>query len=110
MVAVQSKLYDVLGGDTYTESCILATLWKGRGVVERVLITNPFINLLTMQVCAVKDATDEEILQVCNSMSPAGTSGGWATVIRTMEDTEYPEALPVKCSDYIDRMHYLVVC
>jgi hypothetical protein len=36
--------------------------------MERVEITKAFMGICTMQVCAEKDATDKEILEVCNSM------------------------------------------
>jgi hypothetical protein len=55
--------------------------------VERVVVTRAFLGICHMQVCAVADATDEEILTTCNSQNPSGTSGGWSRVIRE----EYPE-------------------
>ena len=78
--------------------------------MERVVVNNFFVNIFTMQVCAVKDATDEEILQVCNSQNPAGTRSGWSKVIRTSDDHDMPEALPVQCAEDPDRLHYLVSC
>lgn len=59
-----------------------------------------------MQVCAIKDATDEEILEVCNKENPSGTSGGWLEVVREGEEN----MLPVTCEDHPERVHYLVVC
>lgn len=78
--------------------------------MDRVIITNPMIGLVAMQACVVKDATDEEILRVCNLKNPSGTTLGWNKVIRTMEDTEYKEALPVQCEDYPGREHLLITC
>lgn len=75
--------------------------------MSRVIVTKPFCGLLYMQVCACKDATDEEILVVCNRENPAGTSLGWANVIRSAEEKE---KLPVQCADDSERMHFLVNC
>lgn len=72
--------------------------------MNRVVVTNCFVNLTTMQVCAVKDATDEEILDVCNSLNSSGTSAGWSEVIRSGENS------PVVCAEDKDRLHILVVC
>ena len=35
--------------------------------MERVVVSREFMGLFSMQVCAVKDATDEEILEVCRA-------------------------------------------
>ena len=46
-----------------------------------------------MGVCAVNEATDQEILRVCNQENMSGTSNGWAHVIRENEpegDTLWP--------------------
>ena len=80
--------------------------------MNRVVVTRSFFNVFTMQVCAVKDATDEEILEVCNRENPAGTSNGWSQVIRTptgglgQEDNKRP----ARCADDPSRIHYLVLC
>jgi hypothetical protein len=66
-----------------------------------------------MQVCAVKDATDDEILEVCNRENPSGTSNGWSSVVREIqEDSMFrtKEALPVQCEEYPDRLHFIVLC
>ena len=64
-----------------------------------------------MQVCAEKDATDEEILQVCNSENPSGTSKGWYKVIRNIEEDLYAESMcPKQCAYSSDRLHFLIVC
>lgn len=72
--------------------------------MDRVIITKPMVGLFTMQVCAVKDATDEEILSVCNSQNPSGTSAGWCEVIRSGEGE------PVVCEEGKERLHILVIC
>jgi|LSQX01.1.fsa_nt_gb hypothetical protein len=72
--------------------------------MERVIVTNPFIGLLYMQVCAAKDVTDEEVLDACNLLNPSGTSLGWCEVKRDGEGG------PVQCADYDDRIHLLVSC
>lgn len=81
--------------------------------MDRVVVTNPFCGLVAMQVCAVSDATDEEILEVCNRENPSGTHNGWASVIReAVEDDMFrkKENMPVKCKDNPDRLHFLVLC
>ena len=82
-------------------------------LTQRVIITCSFCNIYTMQVCAVKDASDEEILDVCNKGNPAGTANGWAKVIRGRDNTllsmERNEE-PVTCESYPDRLHFLVLC
>lgn len=77
--------------------------------MDKVVVTKCFVGICHMQVCAHKDATDEEILKVCNSDNPAGTSNGWATVLH--EDSEFwGPTKPVQCVDDPDRLHYLVGC
>lgn len=82
--------------------------------MERVVVTRAMIGICHMQVCAIKDVTDEEILDVCNAENPSGTSNGWASVIREQGDN--PEfwggdkMLPVKCDDDPERLHFLVAC
>ena len=73
---------------------------------ERVMITRPVLGICHMQVCAVSDATDEEILNVCNAGNPSGTSLGWCRVHRTDEKA----AAPVPCGDDYERLHILVSC
>lgn len=41
---------------------------------RRVSITQAAIGICHMQVCAAKDATDDEILKVCNYENPSGTT------------------------------------
>jgi hypothetical protein len=82
--------------------------------MERVIITQCMMGIIGMQVCAVPDATDEEILEVCNMGNPSGTSAGWSTVVH--EDTVKKSALldencvPRPCDDLPERIHYLVLC
>jgi len=82
--------------------------------LDRVVITQPVLSgsgplaaLTTMQVCAVADADDKEILLVCNRDNPSGTTGGWQRVIR--KRTEKIDG-PGPCADYPGRIHYLVQC
>lgn len=66
-----------------------------------------------MQVCAERDATDEEILAVCNRENPSGTTNGWAEVVReTVEGSRFktPDALPVQCAQSPERIHFVVLC
>ncbi len=76
--------------------------------MERVMVSRPFVGLCGMQVCACKDVTDVEILEVCNRENPAGTSNGWCEVIR--EEKQGEKATPVQCADHPDRLHFLVIC
>jgi len=68
---------------------------------QGVIITRGIVGICHMQVCIVKDATDEEILKVCNGENPSGTSLGWSTVLR--HDA-------VTCDDDKERQHLLVQC
>ena len=79
---------------------------------KRVLVTRPMVGLCHMQVCSVPDATDAEILQVCNGENPSGTSGGWGTVIRLPagKDEFFQTPGPVPCADDPSRLHMLVGC
>lgn len=77
--------------------------------MERVEVTLEMLNIFYMQVCAVADATDEEILRVANEKNPSGTSAGWVRVIR--EDNAPNEgAKPGPCADFPGRVHYLLEC
>jgi len=76
--------------------------------MERVEITRHMIGICHMQVCAVKDATHEEILEVANRENPSGTSQGWTEVLD--ENYKYENARPGPCDDDPDRIHYLLVC
>jgi len=81
--------------------------------MNRVIVTNPFNGICGMQVCCVKDATDEEILEVCNRENPSGTENGWGDVLRQVikDDIWATEKnMPVQCEDYEDRIHIIVLC
>jgi hypothetical protein len=78
-------------------------------IEERVVVTREFVSLLFMQVCAVADATDEEILQVCNAQNECGTSAGWSWVVRE-GNAPTPEAKPGPCETYPGRLHFLAGC
>lgn len=75
---------------------------------KRVIVTKFFNGIASMQVCAVADATDEEILSVCNAENPSGTSLGWCEVVR--QDLDHPNRNPVACADDASRVHLLVYC
>lgn len=82
-------------------------------VMDKVVVTRAMVGVCHMQVCAANDATDSEILAVCNRENPAGTSFGWTTVIRSAdpEDTEFwGDTSPVACESDITRTHFLVSC
>ena len=76
---------------------------------KRVIVTRSFVGLCHMQVCATKDATDDEILDVCNTENPSGTANGWSTVYRNGEWLGQ-DMSPVKCADDENRLHILVGC
>ena len=79
--------------------------------MDRVIITSPVVGICHMQVCAVKDATDEEILHVCNRGNPSGTTNGWSSVVREAEpDSIFKTPAPVACAETPDRIHFLVGC
>lgn len=80
--------------------------------MPRVQVTKSLLGLLSMQVCAVSDATDEEILEVCNRERPSGTMIGWAKVIRDPDGDlgEPPESAPVNCEECDGRIHFVVLC
>ena len=75
--------------------------------MDRVEVTRPFMGLLYMQVCAVADATDEEILEVCNRKNLCGTTNGWCSVLRMPENEKQR---PVPCADHAGRQHILIAC
>ena len=79
---------------------------------KRVVITRPIMGICGMQVCAVKDASDKEILEVCNRENPSGTTAGWGTVIRRVKKGDFmtKENLPVICADDSNRKHFIVLC
>jgi hypothetical protein len=79
--------------------------------LPRVVVTRAMVGLVHMQVCACKDATDEEILDICNRDNPAGTSNGWSKVCRNTEPEEFwGKTMPTQCADDPARMHFLVAC
>jgi len=75
--------------------------------MERVVMTKAFHGIAGMQVCAAADATDEEILSLCNRENLSGTSRGWCAVLRDGVEEKY---LPVTCVDDPARRHFLVTC
>lgn len=79
--------------------------------MEKVIVTRPMIGICHMQVCCDKDATDQEILDVCNRENVSGTSNGWALVIRKLDaDSIFQTPGPVQCADDPNRLHIMVAC
>jgi hypothetical protein len=81
--------------------------------MSRVEVTRPVVGICYMQVCAVKDATDDEILAVCNAENPSGTQNGWGDVIRGEREPSFvlpDKHVPIACADDADRVHLLVGC
>ncbi len=83
-----------------------------QATLPRVEVTRPFAYIFTMQVCAVDDATDDEILSCCNRKNPSGTTNGWSKVIRNPSGRlgEGENTAPVSCDDHAGRTHFLVLC
>jgi len=67
-----------------------------------------------MQVCVVSDATDEEILRICNSENPQLVSGGWHTVVRDKDHARQlgvsEDAAPGNCVECKGRLHKIALC
>ena len=76
--------------------------------MNKVIVTRQMIGICYMQVCAESDATDEEILEVCNRENPAGTRNGWMTVARDNEEDS--RLRPVSCDDDPNRKHFIIIC
>ena len=81
-------------------------------ITERVVVSRAMMGLCGMQVCAVKDATDKEILEVAERDNPCGTTGEWQQVIRKLDPDRNitKEHLPSQCEEYPDRLHFLIFC
>ena len=87
--------------------------------MERVVITKKMaleagaFGLAMMQVCAASDASDEEILEVCNRDNPTGTTNGWSDVVRTVDESNpfrTANKMPIACDDDPSRLHFVVLC
>lgn len=78
----------------------------------RVTITRGIIGFCSMQVCAVDDVTDDEILAHCNQHNPSGTSAGWTTVVRVPDGGMFQmdATAPVACALHPGRTHFRVNC
>lgn len=72
--------------------------------MDKIVLLKAFFGIASMVVCADKDATDEEILEFCNSVNPSGTSNGLCEI-----DREGARA-PVPCNDDPNRLHIIVNC
>jgi len=80
--------------------------------MERIEVMKPVLRYLWMTVCAVDDATDDEILEACEKLNPAGTTMGWAAVVRTTDGSfmHGGEQGPREVCDHPGRTHLVVVC
>jgi hypothetical protein len=76
--------------------------------VNKVVVTQAMIGICHMAVCCEKEATDDEILAVCNRENPSGTTRGWNSVVR--DDKDHPQCNPVVCADDPNRLHVMVAC
>ena len=81
---------------------------------QRVLVTMPYAGFRAMQLCAVADATDEELLAECNKDNPQLVTGGWHHIIRSLEDCKKhginENAVPGDCVECKGRKHFIAVC
>ena len=76
--------------------------------MDKIIVTKVFHGIFSMQVCTEKDVSDDEILEVCNTENPSGTTAGWSIVVRN--DTEHPDRNPIQCEEHPERLHLLVDC
>ena len=74
-----------------------------------ITITRNMMGPCHMQVCCIPEATDEEILTLCNKQNIAGTVNGWTQVCHESTDS-WPNVAPVPCEMYPGRTHYMVSC
>ena len=74
--------------------------------MNRVVITIPVAGVAYMEVCAVRDATDQEILAKC-AENVAGTQHGWTTVLRQKDKPWGPSPC---LADPAGRVHFYVMC
>lgn len=72
--------------------------------LERVRVQVYVFGISRMVVCAEPDATDAEILEVCNRENPSGTVYGWTDVVREGVFT------PMPCECNPARLHFVVSC
>lgn len=79
--------------------------------MKAVEITRSMVGICHMQVCVAKEATDDEILAVCNESNPSGTGMGWSFVCRGSEDSFLGTSMaPCACAQRPDRLHLIVGC
>ena len=72
--------------------------------MDRVMISKRNAGNARMEVCAVNDATDEEILAKCTD-NVAGSVHGWTEVLRQQGKTG-----PVTCEAHPGRLIFPVTC
>jgi len=67
-----------------------------------------------MQVCVVADASDSEILEVCNRENPQMVTGGWHTIVRDKAHARQIGvdecAAPGDCVECPGRKHKIAIC
>lgn len=81
---------------------------------QRVCVTMPYAGFRAMQVCVVEDASDEEILAVCNRENRQLVTSGWHTVVKSKEHAKEcgvdEAAAPGKCVECKGRWHKIALC
>lgn len=81
---------------------------------ERVFTSQDYAGFRAMQVCVVADATDKEILDHCNADNPQQVTGGWHSVVNSLEDCKRlginDNGVPGPCANVPGRIHKIVIC
>lgn len=78
---------------------------------KRVLVLLPYLGIASMAVCAVKDATDQEILEVANKENPLPPTAlaaiEWSKVRRDLGKSAF---WPHSCMVCAGRKHFQLEC
>ena len=77
-------------------------------LTEDVVVTQPFVGLLYMQVCAYGEVSPERVQERANELNPAGTRNGWFIITEDNED-HGPKG-PVQCAQDPARVHWMLNC
>lgn len=79
--------------------------------MDDVIVTKHMLGLCFMQACVKKGTPDDVVLRECNIKNPAGTTNGWMSIIKTLEEGgKWGDLTPVECEDYPDRQHLIIAC
>lgn len=103
-LGVASAIIKLMDGEFQMGIAVLPR--PGSKSLPRVEVTRSNERRTMLGVCAVADATDEEILTACNEADPQLTP--WSRVIRENTPGFEPRSRPFPCPDYPGRVHLLV--